>query len=637
MHATRAAFVRALAALFVGALLLAPRAYADACSAATWPDSGPGIPSGACTEFGTYAPEGTGTVLSLWRERASADRIPTSRVEALRDDLLGRIGPGVLRALSSLPGMRLPPQVHIVLVGERPGTDERPIYARTLPMPDSSPPACYVVLFNEPARLADGEARTIAHELFHCAQYHTWPRAEGGAPSLWWREGSAVWFEDLALPRLEGSSNLRLALTLFRDRSSEHSLLEGTYSNVVFFSWLGADRMVSYLEAVATSGGSQLFGATRALPEDEYRRFAQDYVDEQITTPSGVRMAGAVYGPIVRRVHETTGTPGRDPAYVGPRVQPLTLVRGEVLFRPANYAPSGRFGDEERVFSVEHAGWTRLPEAIMLPCGGERHVRFGAMSTREAGMEVEPNTLAAGVPPGSCTCPVGTWTITADDLQNWLGTPSEDVPSRTIEMRHSGRTITTPAARRRQPGDPGYQSTSGAGGVAMTFNADHTAHFEGSGIRIQSSVSARSASGSTVITKSYSASWSWAIDRYGLITLTPTRPMVVREDIYERGTVVGMRTESRHRSRRYEPAQDNDALPRPFECRGDTLLLGRPVAVPRIGAEVGGPASERRRQRVTAELLPAEVNAQREGHAADAPLNPTRKRYPVEGRYVRAH
>jgi hypothetical protein len=486
--------LRILALALVICLFNASPARAEYCETIDWGD--PRFPDGDCRRIHVadmgFAEGGSRIVLLA--ENEVAVRLGASAQRELIA-MVDEVAAGVRPAIAALRGIALPPNIYVVVVNDSGADGAR---AETVRRRDGASD-CPVVLYSSAVALRGVLARTLAHEIFHCAQYRTWPDKTGGAEARWWMEGSAEWFEDFALPARVGDSDLMEALRVFRARSPDHSLLEGTYANVVFFAWLGKERMVSFLGAMAGLGETQLAGAARAMTDAEYQSFAQAYVDERVVTPSGLTVAGAEFGPQMPSLHTTTGRPGADPPWQMERVvPPLTLSRGIIHFVPARYAPSGQFGAKRNVFSLTRGSWGALPNPLISDCGGRKEVRFAAMSLVEGRLRVDPGTAAAAST--DCACPVGVWTIGESDLQSLSPTPDMRLVSR--------------------------------GEVSMTFNRDGTGAFLASRLRFegperrQGPVRARIA-----IERTYRASFTWHAEG-NLITMNQTVPLRIVEQTY---------------------------------------------------------------------------------------------------------
>ena len=245
--------------------------------------------------------------------------------------------------------------------------------------------------------------------------------------------------------------------------------------------WLGERRIPLFISGLAVLGESQLAGAGRAMDGTEWQRFAQDYIDERITSPSHVAIAGAEFVPPLATLHTTTGRPGADPVWVAERTaQPLTLMSGKIEFVAGQYAPSGQFGSRRAVFSERRSTWGETPSPLRADCGSSKQIRFAGLALTEARLTVDPGTRSAS--PRDCVCPIGSWTIPDEGLKQF-----SPHPGATLE-RH--------------------------GEVTMRFDRDGTAHFVAQGLMFQLPERRISLGGSLriQITRSYEGSWNWSAE-----------------------------------------------------------------------------------------------------------------------------
>ncbi|RIX44202.1 MAG: hypothetical protein D3M94_16010 [Rhodocyclales bacterium GT-UBC] len=385
----------------------------------------------ACSEFGHSSIRWSGgsSTLSLHAERGLF--LPVDHRIAELNRMVAVLAERIGAKMSELGGLRLPASVHLIVVDAMrdgdPGVMARTIRSETprLPLPGIpglSDPGCPVLLYQSARFASERLTRTLAHELFHCMQYATWPGKTSNDAFLWWAEGSAEWFEDFAFPELRPHSDLEGWVRSFRTDSIHRSLLQMQYQNVVFFSWLTRARIVDFLAQMAGVGESPAAGASRALSEDGYMSFARDYVDGRIVTPSGLAVQGDEFGAQVPTLGRTTGVQGRDPPIERRDIDRFLLFRGKVIFTGGDYQPSAAFGSHSDIFSEGMRGWTNLPTSLRIECDREREFRVAGMSQRPDMFWLLPNTLATSTPP--CRCPAGPWTIQANDIRRYYPPPN---------------------------------------------------------------------------------------------------------------------------------------------------------------------------------------------------------------------
>lgn len=528
------------AALMLVAVFAPAPAYAEYCETIEWGEGR--FPDGACTRVheATIRYGARTAALRLLIEAETLSPALRGRLPALRrvvDEVAAGVGP----ALARIPGAAMPATIHVVLVNDfhREGAK-----AETVRRP-AEPEDCPLMIYGAATGVSDGAlARTLAHELFHCAQYRTWPRQMAAANARWWSEGAAEWFEDLALPGRAGDSDLLEALRVFRARSGAFSLIDNTYSNVVFFSWLGPARVATYIPQLAGGSETQLDGARRALSEDEYQRFAQAYIDETISTPSGYLLAGTEIGPSVPPIHTTTGREGADPPYAPATLVPaLTLARGLITFAPGEYAPRGDFGGRVAVFSESDAQWAALSNPLRAECG-RRRVRYAAMSHRDARLVMDPGARRTATPP--CACPLGEWTITPERL--------EEAFSPTPEHR-----------------------LTSFGEAMMRFNRDGTADFVARRMLFVGPTRATGPVSNRVdFTRSYSAKLGWSVsgDEMVLTDIEPLRIVERRTHYTSAPYGSGAKTFPARESEITESSTAGRG--RKFRCEGSALTITPP-------------------------------------------------------------
>lgn len=510
-------------------------ASAEYCETIAWGEAR--FPDGACTRVHAAPVRGLfgSSELILMAERAPA---PARAAELRR--MINEVASAVGPALSQLSRVRLPATVHVVIVDDAYGDARAETVARVDGTSD-----CAVMLFNSAPGAVGMLARTLAHEMFHCAQYVTWPRKMALDDSRWWSEGSAEWFEDLALPGRVGDSDTPEAVRRFRSLSPVSSMLNNTYGNVVLFSWLGSERVSAFIAGLAEGGETQIAGAGRAMSESEWQSFAQDYADERITLPSGIALSGTEFGPLMPHVFETTGVAGSDPAFVSPSTAPpLTLVRGVVSFVTAHYEPTGSFGPMRAIFSERAGSWAELPNPLRPECGSRKRIKFAAIAFAPAQLRIDPRTQTTSSP--ACPCPVGDWTISRDDLQSLSPSPEYSLMSE--------------------------------GEVLLRFDRSGNARFNADKLRFvgpersQGGVSFR-----VTIERSYDAAWTWRTSG-DHIFMTEVEPLRVVERTTH-ATTGPYGSAVKTFPPRISPGTpyERSGEPQKFTCAGPTLTITPPV------------------------------------------------------------
>lgn len=514
------------------------------CSLIAW--SGERFPDGRCERLHSERIfwRGQKSELILMVESEARGGISRSRQSELRR-MLGEVAGGVGPAFGRLAPLELSATIHVIIVN-----DAGPVGARaeTVWRTDNGQRDCPIILYNNAALDPGALARTIAHEIFHCAQYRSVPgKLTGDEAPRWWMEGSAEWFEDLALPHLRAASDTGDAVITFGTRASTTSLLDLRYANVVLFSWLGVERVPGFILAMASDGEPQIAGARRALSDAHWLRFARDFADERIVIPSGLAVAGPTYGPRWTELHRTTGTVG-ERAHESGEYRPLTLAYGQVWFVPGHYRPNGTFGTMGDVFSDREGEWGLLPTPLSVSCGGERKFRMAAIGTRAMRLRVVPGTHRAE--PANCACPQGSWTINESDLEESY-----------------------------RPG-PDWTLVS-RGQVFMQFNTDGTAHFKALQMRFRGPTRTTGRMTTTheiVRDEEYFLTWR----REGsTLSFAKSRPSLARDTTTTTIRSDLLNSTQTKPSRWRENETDNFAGKRmAFTCTGNSLIIREPGKVP---------------------------------------------------------
>ncbi|HEU5017510.1 MAG TPA: hypothetical protein VFT69_06010 [Pseudolabrys sp.] len=279
-----------------------------------------------------------------------------------------------------------------------------------------------------PGGAVDVAPGSIAHELFHCVQNASVSRSRiatgGGGTETggnWWIEGSAEWFSTLALPP---GPTIPSRVGAFDSRSPTTPLNRLSYDAYPFFAWLGeargAEGVLPFLNRMATSRGdaAQHAAMATALPGDEWRQFAQDYLDRRIHDGQGASI-------------NSTPQDGEDWEWNASEtkriaLQPFVLTRGFMTFH------CGKWRIEENPLRY-HAtrpdpgsDWGRLPHEIDTMNAGGGIYRFAGMNTGNGPATISVNATQTA----SCRecggtreidrCLVGSWQLSAGGAAAWM-------------------------------------------------------------------------------------------------------------------------------------------------------------------------------------------------------------------------
>lgn len=267
---------------------------------------------------------------------------------------------------------------------------------------------------------------TVAHEIFHCLQYRSLSSAQMatvGTGGDWWIEGSAELFSAYAVP---GSGP-------YTDRSGRFdagvdaglALNDMHHEAGIFFYWLvgrsGLSVLMPFLHAMADSGSAAVQHAAMrsALPDADWLRFAQDYVDREIKHPQDHVLA--LNPSILNTYGFTENGTERIP------LDPFVLTHGFVDYtcgewrntmRPETANLSARRDSETE--------WGAYPDTVDAVDAGEAHYRFAALHTGGAPIDfvIEAERIRSCAPCAGSNavdaCLVGTWQMSGGGAIEWM-------------------------------------------------------------------------------------------------------------------------------------------------------------------------------------------------------------------------
>jgi len=274
-------------------------------------------------------------------------------------------------------------------------------------------------------------AGVVSHELFHCVQRSSLTSAQLTSASAlgsagggtWWQEGSADWFSTLAVPAPRYISD---RVSVFDRDSPTTAINRMSYDAYVFFAWLGGARgresVMPFLHNMASSAGegAQRAAMMSALPDTQWLRFAEDYLDQRIHDGRGASI-GSTPQTGESYVWENTRTQRIDLA-------PFVLKRAKLKFQCGRW----RINPAPRKFHAVKPGdgdaWVDFPTTLDAMDGTPREFRFAAMAASASAVALQINgTREAGCEECAATreidrCLLGTWQMTADGMQEWART-----------------------------------------------------------------------------------------------------------------------------------------------------------------------------------------------------------------------
>ncbi|MCB9947080.1 MAG: hypothetical protein H6842_04535 [Rhodospirillaceae bacterium] len=264
----------------------------------------------------------------------------------------------------------------------------------------------------------------IAHEFFHCVQYATYGTRTDRSASAWWAEGSAEWFANLALP---GTANSDADAGTFDAVSPDTALTAMDQEAVVFFFWLdqrfGPSMVMALMAAMpdSNSEAAQQDALAGLLAEDDFRHFAEDYLDRTIRQPGGRAIAstpfpGDIYAWSESRTHEI-------------RADRFVLARAQAEFACGRWSieRSGEHGTWR--VSRDEAPWEEMPDRLTVEDGAPARYRIAAFGTGADGFAVSIEATrdacvacaAVVAESESARCLIGTWHLEAGGYGAQIG------------------------------------------------------------------------------------------------------------------------------------------------------------------------------------------------------------------------
>jgi hypothetical protein len=365
-----------------------------------------GLAPQACDdEYYVTVPAATGNALLRVIRLSASPRGPGEdwrrQVEALAS--------GVGAAMDAIGTARLPAEITVLLTD---ATDSSPTLAEVHADASRIPGGeCQVTFYKLAAGASPEEfAFTLAHEIFHCVQYETWPDTAGLTEAGWWAEGSAEYFANLAQPGTGYSDGW---LSSFDNRSIAEPLTAMEYETVVFFSWLsqrgGPAAVAAFLGQMRA--GDQIQHLRDLVPLADWTSFVEAWLDGEVALPGGDAIRPA---PVF-------SAEGRfdSPITLEMSARPYVIERWDMTFV------------EQKLFDLEYsvtdsamqaamrklgsgAAWAAPPPAIDTCKDEERHILYHTATDGPASATLEITTDADTT--GGACCLVGTWKPTPETL-----------------------------------------------------------------------------------------------------------------------------------------------------------------------------------------------------------------------------
>lgn len=314
---------------------------------------------------------------------------------------------------------------------------------------------CHIAVFLVgPASLPEHAAWVVAHEIFHCvqaanltpAQLSTGSVGEGGGGD-WWIEGSATWFAALAVPEIGPMHGF---IGGFDAASSATPLNDMAYEASVFFLWLGEEvsppGVMRFLRGMAASRGAaaQRAAMAAALPQADWLRFAQAYLDGEIRHPHGTDLGispaeGEVWSWSATRTQSVT-------------LEPFVLARGVAAFECGRWRAAARPDSAYRARVEAGGAWGALPASIDTTSGSGGSYRIAALNAAPARVTLAiEGVMESGC--GDCAgvreidaCVVGVWRLTGGGAVEWMrrqGVPGDySTANEIVTFRPDGAYVT---------------------------------------------------------------------------------------------------------------------------------------------------------------------------------------------------
>lgn len=272
-------------------------------------------------------------------------------------------------------------------------------------------------------------ASMIAHELFHCVETATLTQGQmttgnvgvaGGG--TWWIEGAADWFASVALPP---AGYMRGTVDRFDAQAPTTAINAMAYEAYVFFAWLGGAHgegaVMPFLRQMpeSTSEGAQRAAMASALPADDWLRFAEDYVDQNIRDGQGASINSTPQPPSETYSWNATRTQRIDLA-------PFTITRRNLAFECGRWTLAPR-PTRYHAGRPEGGAWGDLPSDLDNLDHEHGDIEFIGMNASGSAVPLAiEGTLAArcqvcgSEPVVLDRCMIGNWEMTTAGVEQWM-------------------------------------------------------------------------------------------------------------------------------------------------------------------------------------------------------------------------
>ena len=274
--------------------------------------------------------------------------------------------------------------------GRDPGVNKGAVIAETMSDGDHECPVSYYK--QRTATSGDDFVFTLAHELFHCIEFKTWPHMDDDG---WLSEGGAEYFAHLAKPGHAGDF-----VASFDANARATPLDHLVYQAVVFHLWLGSARGP---EAVGRFLGST-HSIQAAVSPDMWLEFEKAYYDHAIRFPDGrVVPTHPEMGP-TKQVSGDDTLPSRSYVRYTVHNESITFARGKTYEITYGSHPP----DMVMAWRKAEGGEWKLPMTAVSTCDAAQTFLIawgGSRDGETGGIRIHARPASAA----ECTCPAGTW------------------------------------------------------------------------------------------------------------------------------------------------------------------------------------------------------------------------------------
>ncbi|MFM7335996.1 MAG: hypothetical protein ACKO1H_16595 [Tabrizicola sp.] len=346
------------------------------------------------------------------------------------------------RAMTEMGGLKIQPFVSVMLspVGLT-AVVAGDTYTAHATTPGRAPEECQVNFYKADIEIsADQFAYTLAHELFHCITFATYPDVVYGADVQWWFEGTAEYFASLVSPDVRVRQS---AVARFDPKSLNERLIDMGYESQVFFFGIanrsGPRGVAELFHGFGSAGNGDTFDiAQRVISPEQWITFVEDYLDGQVTWPNGDPIAAPT------EVREETAFPPMESFMM--ETDFLKIDRIKARFARDTHLtitlPPPQEGLTVRTAEEGGNAWGDILEAFDT-CDAVQNRLIYATSVVGPATPEYPVEVSELGPEGCCL--VGEWAPTEESLEGQARMSEEIAP---ILMAFGGDTGTTSCGHR---------------------------------------------------------------------------------------------------------------------------------------------------------------------------------------------